>query len=203
MPQGDIGPYVLQYSNEVEFPPGNRQEKHIKVSQKAAIIDIIQRHFVPFQEEVLYFRLRLHPSYEFSITNNKWTVKGDCGDFKYFNDKDSTDFYEWNCTTCPKNGNCTRGSFPHALPGTWRIPWEPDVSKRFMECPYENACEFNESMPTCGMKNGTCSQCQKGTTGVLCAICDDEHSRSGTECVFCDGSEKNATGFIQMVRLTL
>jgi flagellar biosynthesis GTPase FlhF len=196
IPKGEVGPYVIQWSEEPVFPPGNREELQVPYPANESLVRLIKPELVPLEEKVLYFRMRLHPAYEYSIVTKQWTVQSECGDLKYFDTAESDDFLHWTCKDCPELANCSRGTWPHVVDSVWRVPWEENIDLSFVDCPFGHACLYNETVAQCGRRNGSCSGCVNGNTGVMCALCADGYSKKGEFCESCDGGAKNASGFI-------
>ena len=112
---------------------------------------------------------------------------------QFLDDDVHTDKKEWTCTPCPPGSNCGRCRAPnettqHActaatlapVDGWWRVPerLSPDPNKRFARCPFPTDC----SERVFGKNR---SGCAPGTTGNLCATCEDGYDRSSSTCSPC------------------
>mmetsp|Transcript_21905 Transcript_21905/g.49998 ORF Transcript_21905/g.49998 Transcript_21905/m.49998 type:complete len:328 (+) Transcript_21905:57-1040(+) len=72
------------------------------------------------------------------------------------------------CSVCPVGGSCdVVGSEPSALPGYYRLDFEPDVA--FALCPIPSTC----------LGSGVCAENHKGND---CSLCNDGYKLDGAEC---------------------
>mmetsp|Transcript_49612 Transcript_49612/g.91557 ORF Transcript_49612/g.91557 Transcript_49612/m.91557 type:complete len:326 (+) Transcript_49612:72-1049(+) len=72
------------------------------------------------------------------------------------------------CAVCPDGGSCdVVGQEPLALPGYYRLNFEPDVA--FAVCPIPSAC----------LGAGICSANHKGSD---CSLCNDGYKLEGVDC---------------------
>lgn len=202
------GPYVIHASTDNMFPPRNRKQLLYPKTTLNASISMDLPDSLPLDKKVVYVRIRLQPSYEYSLLTKPWTVYENCGDSHYFDDQNNNDnFYSWKCVKCPIGARCPSGSWPDARSGFWKVTWEQSTQDKFQACPFPATCLVNESLKTCnGLRNSTCGYCAAGSTGVMCAVCMDGYARANGSCKKCDpGAKSSSVGFqiLAAVFLTL
>ena len=115
---------------------------------------------------------------EWSSPTQQWTTAQECTGEEYLKTV-SEKLDDFKCTPCPEGADCAgpvSSQTLRARPGFWRGSLDSEI---FEECIYASDCPGNVTLQRANSSIN--SQCRKGHSGTLCAICLPNHVRDAAQ----------------------